>query len=163
MSHTRIVEVCIFKLVERTPRYLLLKRADDEAVYPGIWQILSGVVNDDEHAVATVQRELSEETLLPLNALWVVPFVDTFYHAPSDEIYSCPVFAAQVPAEAEPELSAEHATYGWYQLNDAVQRLVWPGQRRVIELVDEYVTKRTETSRWLEIPNSPSIKKEPWL
>jgi dATP pyrophosphohydrolase len=165
MSHflARVVELCIFKLVNGEPRYLVMRRSEGEKIYPGAWQIVSGSTEENEHAGLAALRELREETKLEPRRFWVVPLVDTFYSAVSDEIYNCPVFAAEVDAISEPNLSAEHEAHRWVGLREAMELLVWPGQKAIVQAVHEHITRPTDAGRWLEIKDVHSLKKEPWI
>ena len=136
-----IIEVCIFKFEKDRPWYLLLHRAKDEKIYPDIWQFVSGSIDGDEKAVVAAYRELQEETGLKPKAFWVVPFVNSFYDPGWDSVNLSPLFAAQVNAADEPKLSDEHDQYGWYLFEDAVRKLVWPGQKEGMRIVHEYIVK----------------------
>ncbi len=135
----KIVEVCIFKFQEDRPYYLLLHRSKDEAIYPGIWQFVSGSIEGDEKAADAAQRELREETGFTPAGFWVVPFVNSFYDPGWDSVNLSPLFAAQVLPGDEPKLSHEHYEFGWYLFDEAVRKLVWPGQREGMRIVHEYI------------------------
>jgi dATP pyrophosphohydrolase len=119
--------------------YLILKRSPHEKIYPNIWQFVSGSVNDGETAVEAALRELKEETGYAPKRLWVVPYVGTFYDAGYDAVNLSPLFAAEVAAGVEPRLSDEHCAYEWLPFSSAMTRLVWPGQRQGLEIVEKYI------------------------
>jgi 8-oxo-dGTP pyrophosphatase MutT (NUDIX family) len=136
---SKFIEVCIFKFEHDRPRYLMLRRAKDEELYPGIWQFVSGELNTGEPGKEGALRELKEETgFVPLS-LWVVPHVNVFYDARFDSVNLDPVFAARVAAGSEPKLSAEHDEYQWCGLEDAVRTLTWHGQREALRIVHELI------------------------
>lgn len=137
----RIVEICVFKFERDQPWYLLLHRSKDEPVYPNIWQLISGVIEENERAVDAAVRELTEETRLKPNAFWNVPFVNSFYDHVHDVVNVSPLFAAQVDVGSEPKLSGEHDDYGWFTFQDAFGKLVWPGQRFGLQVVREYIVE----------------------
>jgi len=70
---SQIVEVCIFRWIAGEPQYLLLQRADDEELYPDIWQIVTGSIKKNESTDKAALRELEEETGLCLKRFWTVP------------------------------------------------------------------------------------------
>jgi len=135
----RIVEVCVFKFENNCAQYLLLRRAKDERVYPGLWQLVSGSIEPKEKALDAALRELNEETMLKPRAFWNVPFTNAFYDHETDVVNVSPMFAAQVDAGIEPRLSAEHDTYGWFDIERAARKLVWPGQRSGLQVVHDYI------------------------
>ncbi len=136
---SRVVEVCIFKLVRKEPRYLLLHRSENDSLYPGIWQIVTGMLEGNEHAVAAALREVREETGLKPQRFWVVPHIDQFYSAPNDTMNLSPLFALQVNGTDEPRLSMEHQASEWLPYEQAESRLVWPGQKLGLKLLHDYV------------------------
>jgi dATP pyrophosphohydrolase len=149
----RIVEVCVFRFVKNRAEYLLLKRSPDEKIYPNLWQLVSGTINDGETAHAAALRELDEETRLTPTTFWVVPHVNTFYDPEYDAVNLSPMFAAQVDAGQEPTLSSEHTHHEWLPYAEAFRRLVWPGQRQGLEIVEKYLMGGEEAGRRTIIPS----------
>ena len=148
---SRIVEICVFKATHDEPTYLLLKRSASETLYPGIWQIVTGVVEGDEHAVSTALRELREETALRPKRLWIVPYVDVFYSAPTDTVITSPVFAVEVAESDEPKLSAEHQEFRWCLYREAKELAVWRGQKAALKRVQNYVEGGLKSGTFVEI------------
>lgn len=138
---SRIVEVCVVRFARDSPEYLVLKRAPDEPLYPGLWQWVTGTVLDGEKATEAALRELREETGFTPASLWVAPITNAFYDQASDVIHLCPFFAVQVRSGDEPKLSREHAAYEWLPFDRAWERLVWPGQRAGLEVVHRYFVR----------------------
>ena len=142
----KIVEVCVFRFEEDTPSYLLLHRSMTEPVYPGLWQFVSGSIEDGESAIEAARRELAEETALSPTAFWTVPFVNSFYDPARDAVNLSPLFAAQVKPGSIPKLSAEHDEFLWCGYAAARRMLVWPGQRNGLAMVHEYVARGSEAA-----------------
>ncbi len=140
----RIVEVCCFRFAKNRPQYLLLKRSPDERIYPNLWQLVSGTINEGERALDAALREFGEETGLRPTGFWVVPFVNAFYDHDYDAVNLSPFFAAQVGASDEPKLSSEHQIHEWLPYHEARQRLVWPGQRQGLDVVQAFVLRGEE-------------------
>jgi dihydroneopterin triphosphate diphosphatase len=148
---SKIVEVCVFRFKSNDAEYLLLKRAKDDLLYPGIWQWVTGSVADGEKARDAAFREFREETgFFPLHS-WIVPHVSTFYEAVHDRVHLCPLFAIQVDDGREPLLSGEHEAYGWFSYDEARRRLVWPGQRQGLDLVERFVVGGEEGAELVRI------------
>ncbi len=148
----RIVEVCAFRFVKDHPEYLLLKRSPDEKIYPGIWQFVSGAIDEGEKAVDAALREFKEETSLNPQRFWVVPYANTFYDHDYDAVNVSPLFAAQVQEKDEPKLSVEHRTYDWLRYDEACRRLVWPGQRQGLKVIEEFIVSGQQASMLTLIP-----------
>jgi dATP pyrophosphohydrolase len=149
---SNLVEVCVFRFRANRPEVLLLRRAQDEAPYPGLWQIVTGRVRDGETSVEAAQRELQEETGLKPLHFWIVPFTSSFYDPRLDTVSIMPVFAAQVAEDALPVLSHEHDLCAWSDFQQADAELVWPGQREGLKVVRLAILKGAEAGCLLEIP-----------
>lgn len=147
----RIVEICVFKFEKDQAWYLLLHRSKHENVYPNIWQVVSGIIEENENAIDAAVRELTEETQLRPKAFWNVPFVNSFYDHVHDVVNLSPLFAVQVEVGSEPKLSADHDEYGWFTYQDALRRLVWPGQRIGLQVVRDYVVAGQQASQLLRL------------
>ncbi len=146
-----IVEVCVFKLEQRTPQYLLLQRAKSEKLYPGIWQFVTGSIEKKEKAVDAALRELTEETGLKPKAFWVVPYVNSFYDPRWDSVNLSPAFAAEVSSSKKPLLSDEHIDFQWCSYSEANRKLVWPGQRQCLKITHEYIVKNATAGKLTRI------------
>lgn len=156
-----VFEVCLFKRTREGPRYLLLQRSASETLYPMLWQIITGTLNPDEHAVTGALREIREETALAVEEFWVVPHVNTLYVARSDALLLSPFFAASVGSEAEPVLSAEHRDYRWTALEEALGLIPWPGQRAGVELVHRFIASDPEGAKLSRLPRRDLEERRP--
>ena len=145
-----LVEAHIFRKVENDLEFLLLKRADNEN-YPGIWQMVTGAIDENEKAFITALREIREETGLHPHKLWVVPTVNSFYSPEKDLISMIPVFAALVENNFEITISSEHSEFKWVKKEEAKKLLAWNGQRTSIDTIYQYFTSEMETLFFNEI------------
>jgi dihydroneopterin triphosphate diphosphatase len=148
----RIVELCVFRFAGSDPEYLMLRRAATERLHPGLWQFVTGGIEDGEKAWQASLRELREETGLRPVRFWVVPHVGRFYDPEEDVVHIMPFFAAQVAPGSQPVLSEEHREFAWLPLREATRRLVWPGQREGLGIVHREVVAGTEAGRRTQIP-----------
>jgi dATP pyrophosphohydrolase len=149
------VEICVFRFREDHPEYLVLQRSPGEPIYPGMWQLVTGTIEDGERALTCALRELHEETGLQPERFWVVPHTSTFYSHRSDSVHVVPVFAAQVPSGALLRLSPEHSDALWLRKAEACARLVWPGQRQGLEIVHQYLVRGEEAGALLAVVLPP--------
>ncbi len=148
---SNLVEVCVFRFRGDHAEVLLLRRAEGEALYPGMWQLITGTVIEGETSLQAARRELREETGLEALKFWVAPFTSSFYDPRQDAVVLAPFFAAQVGANAEPILSDEHDRCEWHGFAEAERRLVWPGQREGVAIVRSFVVSGAEAGRLLEV------------
>lgn len=145
-----MVELHVFRLSKDGLEFLLLKRSDKD-IYPGLWQMVSGHVEENETAVETAIREMKEETGLVPTRYWVAPNVNSFYSPAHDSVSIIPVFAAQVKADEKIIISDEHSEFLWVDSSEAKSKLAWEGQRKSVDLIEEYFLKEMKYLQFTEI------------
>lgn len=149
VSH--IIEVVVFRVHNDRPEYLIMRRAMHERVHPGMWQIITGMVEERETGREAAVRELHEEAGLVAKHLWSLPLVNSFYDIVRDTVNMCPVFAVQADPGAVVTISEEHMTSEWLPLAPAKARLVWPGHREAVDMVEQYIVRGGEVAERLMI------------
>ncbi len=147
---SNLVEVHIFRETESAIEFLLLKRAEDQ-IYPAVWQMVSGKIKESEKAFETSLRELKEETNLTPLKMWIAPKVNSFYSSQTDSICLIPVFAVQVKEDSKVIISNEHSEYKWVTSNEAKRLLAWDGQRKAVDLIEEYFLTEKSLLKFVEI------------
>ncbi len=147
---TTLVETHVFRIKNNDLEFLLLKRAANEK-YPGLWQMVSGSVDENEKAFQTALREIKEETNLTPLKFWVVPNINSFYLYEQDEISLVPVFAAMVGSREQVIISNEHTDFKWVRKTETKKLLAWPGQRKSVDIIYEYFTNRKNFLNFVEI------------
>jgi dihydroneopterin triphosphate diphosphatase len=145
------VEVCVFRVFNAETHFLVLQRAQEEKLYPGLWQIVTGTMKKNESALKAAMRELKEETGLSPKRCWTIPYVDTYFDLAKDTIQLVPVFAVELDSSTTLHLSSEHQRFEWLRFEDARQKLVWPGQRHSMDIVNEFIIGSKETAQLVEI------------
>ena len=142
---SNMIEAHIFRETENGVQFLLLKRSEGQP-YPGLWQMVTGKIKPGEKAYQTALREIKEETGLTPVQLWVAPTVNSFYEPTrqnntvgQEDEYICllPVFAARVETD-EIILSREHTEYKWVDKITAQKLLAWEGQRKAVQIIEDY-------------------------
>jgi len=135
-----MVEVHLFKIVDGDLKYLILKRSENE-IFPGLWQMVTGKIECGEKAYETAIREIKEETGLLPKKLWVVPNINSFYSQAEDCISLLPVFAAQLSSSCSVKISEEHCEYKWVSSKEAKKLFAWEGQRKSVDIIENYFVK----------------------
>lgn len=129
----RVVDVYPYRKESINPEFLLLRRSAEKQ-YAGQWRMVGGKIQPGEAAWETGRRELKEETGHAPTHFWAVPSVNAFYEWQEDRINLAPAFAAALPDD--PVLDDEHSDFAWLPAREAVQRLHWPEQQRLLQLAD---------------------------
>lgn len=114
------VEVIVYKIIKKSPFFLLLKRSSDRG---GFWQPITGGVNFGEKIKEAAKRELFEETQIK-NYIQILENVYYFEYEPKNynrtKEYVC---AIQVEDGTEPVLSFEHIEKKWCNLEESLKFL----------------------------------------
>jgi len=118
-----LVEVVVFRRAKQ-PEFLVLQRSDDEDIYPGLWQIVSGGIESGEKTYEAAVREVEEEIGVKPIRLFNTPLTNTFYFYTTDSVNVSPVLAAEVGAVSEVKLSPEHQAFHWLGKEEAISLLV---------------------------------------
>ncbi|MDH7515928.1 MAG: NUDIX domain-containing protein [Bacteroidota bacterium] len=119
--------------------HLLLRRSMGEIPYPGIWQVVTGMIEPSETAIEAAARELYEETGIRTDEFIVVPLVSSFFDPVADTVHFVPVFASIVPPGTPVRLSPEHQAIAWLSASEAAARLPIPLHRQALHILEETV------------------------
>lgn len=104
----------------RTNKYLVLKRAESKDFAPGVWECVTGRVDQGEGFEDALRREVFEEVGISAMAIEFIIGTTHFYRGTDDPenellgvIYSC-VVDESVPIH----ISHEHSEYRWLTVAD---------------------------------------------
>jgi dATP pyrophosphohydrolase len=130
--NTNLVGCHIIRYRPKAPvECLILKRSAETGYYPGLWQIVTGHIQESETAIQAVLREITEETRLNPLALYSLNSIGRFYEPLDNSIYLVPLFLAVVPHSSRVVLNPkEHDRYQWCNFQEALKNLAWPQHRR---------------------------------
>ena len=145
----RVVDCYVFNLVDNVPEYLILKRNKNK-IYEHLWQGVAGKIEKDEKAWQTAIRELKEETGLDPSNIFIADHVSRFYETKGDRVNLVPVFGIEVSSK-DVILSDEHIDFKWVHYADARNTLVWNGQKKGLEVINDMILSNDERMRWSNI------------
>lgn len=148
MNKKRLIDLYPYRFSQNSPEFLLCKRSSKK-IYSGQWRMIGGKVEPGETYWKAALRELSEETALDPKKFWTVPSLNQFYEAKNDQILSIPVFAAEINASEQPILNDEHSAFGWFKTKEAISRILWPEQQRLIKTIDNIITSMEIPEEWI--------------
>ncbi len=130
-----------------TERLFLIFRRSKSSLYAGQWRIIGGKCEKDENRSESALRELTEETGIYPNKLWVIPSINQFYEPETDQIHHIPAFAAEMPFQ-QIVLNHEHDTFLWLPAQEAANKLLWPEQKRLLLLTDAILSSNSVLPEW---------------
>jgi len=145
----RVVDCYVFHQKDGALRFLLLKRNKNK-LYEHLWQGVAGKIEGNETASEAAIRELREETGLEPVRMFVADHVSRFYESHQDRINLVPVFGIEVDS-VEVKLSKEHVDYKWVDIYEALDTLVWRGQKEGIQTVYDMVMNNDDRMRWSKV------------
>ena len=145
----RVVDCYIYRHTLDGIRFLLMKRNLNK-IYEHLWQGVAGKIEKGETSSEAAIRELKEETgLSPLN-IFVADHVSKFYETHGDRINLVPVFGIEVDSE-NVILSEEHISSKWVDIDEAIETLVWNGQKKGIQTVNDMVINNDDRMIWSKV------------
>ena len=145
----KVVDAYVYRKAEDGLLFLILKRAETK-MYEHLWQGVAGKIEAGETAPQAAIRELDEETGLKPKHMFIADHISRFYEAHDDRINLVPVFGIEVDSD-DVTLSEEHCDYKWVTLDEALEHLVWRGQKKGIQVINEMVLSADERMRWSTI------------
>ena len=145
----RVVDCYVYRRTDDGILFLLMKRNLNK-IYEHLWQGVAGKIEEGETSSEAAIRELKEETgLSPVN-MFVADHVSKFYEVHGDRINLVPVFGIEVDSEII-NLSEEHISYKWVDINEALNTLVWNGQKKGIQTVYDMVINNDDRMIWSKV------------
>jgi dATP pyrophosphohydrolase len=132
---TNLVSVYVCKKVEGLAKFLILKRKSKYMF--GLWQQVSGKIEEDETATQAAVREIKEETGLTPEKLFSADIVETFFDADYNAIRINPIFVAIVSGDVDVTLSHEHSEFKWATASEAKAHFSFYQQRMPLDVIEQ--------------------------
>ena len=142
----KLIDVYPYRFEDGEPRYLLLRRSLD-VIYPGQWRMVGGKVMAGETSAHAAFREFEEETSQRPIRAWVLPTVNAFYDPKADQIRYIPAFAFECGSN-HVQLNHEHDAHEWLTADEAIRRLGWYEQKRILQIAHDIITTNSVLAEW---------------
>ncbi|TVQ66751.1 MAG: NUDIX domain-containing protein [Balneolaceae bacterium] len=147
MGKKKLIDLYLYSYLDRKPVFLLFRRAKGH-IYEGQWRMVGGKVKEGEKYWEAAVREMKEETGLNPIRFFTLPSVNQFYEHRTDKILTIPAFAAEVSLHDKIVLNSEHNQYEWFRVEDAVEKVIWPEQQRLLRLTFTIITSEIIPEEW---------------
>ena len=134
------VEVHLFRRRGRRVEFLLIRRSPDRSL-PGVWQPVTGGIEQGEVPHGAAAREVREETGLTPLRWWALEHLTIHYDPAAGRVHAVPVFVAEVATTDGVHLSHEHDRYAFVSPAEAARRVLWQSQRRALRAIAEEVLR----------------------
>lgn len=132
-------------------RYLLLRTSEAKADkwFGGgqFWQIPCDYIEDAGKGSLSAIRGFLKRIGADPKRIFECEHVYTIYNRRFDALQTIPVFAAEVDAPFDVQLSWEHVETGWFTSDEAYERLSFRGLRDGLDRVRNFVTEPKEVRR----------------
>ena len=149
---TGVFDVWAFRRDPDAIRYFLFYTSQSKAdrYFNGgrFWQIPSNVVGDDETIEGAIVRRL-DQIGLDVATIWAGEHAYVIYNRRFREMQLIGVYAAEIrraDVQLDPE---ENSDYGWYTLDECLERIHYRGLKEGLRSVHEYVTGVSDPAREL--------------
>jgi len=152
---TRVIDAYVYRKTTEGIKYLILKRAKTK-IYEHLWQGVAGKIEKGEEAWEAAIRELKEETKLTPLTMFIADHISIFYEKHGDRINFVPVFGIEVKSD-DVLLSNEHCEFKWVEFEKALSHLVWNGQKKGINVINEMIISNDERMKWSRIKLSNTM------
>ena len=126
--HPDLVECWVFRVRAASLELLLVHRAPGR-IFAGLWQPVTGGIEDGERVPLAALREVAEETGFEgddIEAFYDLDQIAAFYDEDANALLESAIFAVRVRPEAELRLSHEHDDGRWVDATTALGLVVWP-------------------------------------
>jgi 8-oxo-dGTP pyrophosphatase MutT (NUDIX family) len=147
-----LVDCWIYRAGSSGHEVLLVRRSPGR-ILAGLWQCVSGSLDEGERVAVGALREVAEETGFgpaEIEAFYDLDLVNQFHEPSYDAIVVAAVFAVRVRPGSEPALSHEHDAARWLTVDEAHRFVVWPGYRTAIERIRDDLAD-PERAPWFEL------------
>lgn len=152
---TRVIDAYVYRKTTEGIKYLILKRAKTK-IYEHLWQGVAGKIEKGEEAWEAAIRELKEETNLSPVTMFIADHISIFYEKHRDRINFVPVFGIEVESD-DVLISNEHCEFKWVEFEKALSHLVWNGQKKGINIINEMIISNDERMKWSRIKLSNTM------
>ena len=147
----KLIDAYIYRDSSKDIEFLILQRAKNK-IYAGQWRMVGGKVKENEDYAQAALREIQEEIQLTPSFFWVVPSVNTFFEAKTNQVLHIPVFAAKAPDSFSPSLDDEHTQYKWISVSQISAHIFWPEQQRLMKMIATLLQNGRVVSEWVLKP-----------
>ncbi len=123
MKTWRVIVVAVIQ--NEAGDYLICKKPADRGVFPGQWALPGGGIEEGEHMVDALRREVHEETGLEIEQIQPMFFKDGQYpklfpDGSSQDIYMIFLLFSCRACRQAPVLGEEFEAYAWVKAEDLV-------------------------------------------
>ena len=137
------VDAYIVRRVEARVQVLLFQRRL-EVAFGGAWQSVHARIEPGDTALRAARRAVTEAIACEPAAAYSADYLNQFYDHERDLIIIAPSIAFVLPGGVKPTVGNALQTARWFDYVDAMDRLLWSGQRAAILRLAEIFGRSAE-------------------
>lgn len=142
------VQVHPFIRINNDVFYLILQRSESSSIYPNMWQVITGKIENNETAYNSAIRELKEETDLDFKNIYHIPFIGSFYDWKKDNIENIPCFAIELDSK-NVTISHEHQDFKFVKYEEIKKYLSLPSHKIGSKYLKKYIINNPNKNDFL--------------
>jgi len=119
-------QAVVMNIVSRGGEILLMKRTNDDYLYPEAWTLLGGYIGKDENPKDAAKRELLEESSLDKNPLPLFNGIPVI----SERVGA---FCFEINIGKEPIRISEHQAFDFVNIENILDRNLTPETRLILD------------------------------
>jgi 8-oxo-dGTP pyrophosphatase MutT (NUDIX family) len=139
------VDAYVVRRVEARVQVLLFQRGPGQS-FAGAWQSVHARVDPGETALTAAWRAVTSAIACEPAAAYSADYLNQFYDHERDLIVIAPSIAFVLPQGVKPTVSGPLQTVRWFDCADAMDRLLWSGQRGAVLRLGEIFGRAGEDS-----------------
>ncbi|HOK00614.1 MAG TPA: NUDIX domain-containing protein [Candidatus Pacearchaeota archaeon] len=139
----------IFRREKEKIYYLLLKYAAINRVEKSYWGFVKGVVEKGERKKETILREVYEETSInDLKFIKGFKITNEYCFKIKNDLYHKKVYYLLAETKTKKiKLSFEHLDYKWLLYQEAIKKLSFENDKKILEKANEFLGKSLSSSK----------------
>ncbi len=153
-----IVDVYVFRRLNARVQFLLLQRRANVPL-GNTWQSFHTQIQGYESTIEAGQRAVRELVGLTVSEVYSADYINEFFDDTRDVVVLAPVLAVNVSPQAPVTLGPELKECAWWDINQAIARLPFAGQRWAVRHINELMSAGLAESQLyrLQLPETPRL------
>jgi len=131
-----IVDVYVFRRMNARVQFLLLQRKANVPL-GNTWQSFHTQIQGYESTISAARRAVRELAGLNVSDVYSADYINEFFDDTRDVVVLAPVLAVNVNPQAPVTLGPELKECAWWDVNQAIARLPFAGQRWAVRHINE--------------------------
>jgi len=135
--------------IEKSAGAVIFRKQNDAILYlllhyeAGHWDLAKGHIEKGENEIATIKREVDEETGLK-DIKFIRGFrevIKYYFRVEGKTILKFVVFYLAETERKEIKISEEHKSFAWLPYQEAIKQLTFKNAKQILQKANDYLTR----------------------